>query len=694
MRHRAIKIVHVVIFAASTMLAFLVLEDLDSEPTLGETATIWIMKTHGSVNGAETARMVTSFARAHHISIVRKVDDFRDPGRLTHLYIAAGEPGSAPAFWLKHGYSPFGHGLRVRTHALEQIGYPDPRGLYHVYGSHDGVEALRAEFARSGLTGDLIYRPGLGDQIHRHSRPPLTSAFYVIAISVVLTVGASVLMSAKGYGVLRLHGMSFLTIIRRDLRRLAFFWSIAAVGVTAVTLIFLGLYNGFARLGLFALIAGGLAGALSILAVIAHTGALALVTRAGILRGLKGEVAAGPAMAGAYLVRIAAALLIFVIGGAALVSWQDVTRREASRTRFASLGGATYIALAGSRTPDAAEIMSHQVGRWLRRADSRGQIIADYRWPLEQLAPPAAGLPEGDLLLVNDTFLADQPIVGPSGGRYGADPRGRVRVIVPEKFREHAGDITENVPAQISPVDGGERVRRAGVDQVWARDGQTVFTFNAGDDDNAEQDRSLVHDPVLIVVPNGSHLISDGAYTAMATHDGIIFKNPQDVLAAIGREVPKEDITELTPVAQHAAARYAQAARRLRINALSLSMAVTVLFITGIGVCTIYAQKNAQAIFAKHVSGWSFWATHRRLFLLDALVAGGLVAWAGWEIRGRIETLREFTDRGVPPPPNLPPADWWELAPATGVALLATALLVAALSFAHHRVVKEHAADA
>ncbi|MER6948313.1 hypothetical protein ABT294_30225 [Nonomuraea sp. NPDC000554] len=448
------------------------------------------------------------------------------------------------------------------------------------------------------------------------------------------------------------------------------------------------------------MVAGGLAGVLSLLALIAHLGALALVTRSDILRGLKGEVAPGPAMASAYLVRIAAALLVFVVGGTTVVFGQDITCRQESSKHFAALGEATYIALPGSRTQEAGEKMLEQVGRWLRGADKRGQVIAVFRWPLEQFGSPGARVPHGDLLFVNDTFLAEQPILDPSGRRYGPDPRGRVRVIVPEKLRDHAGVITRNVPSAINPADEGRRVLQAGVDQVWARDGQTVFTFGVwprgfeGEGpDGLPLDRSLLRDPVLVVIPNGSPLVSDRNYSARATQDGIVFKNPRDVLAAVGREVPEEQIAGMIPVAQRAVADRTQSVHKLWISVLNLTAALAVLFITGVGVCVIYARKNAQAIFAKHISGWSFCAIHRKLFVVDALVAIAILAWVGWDNWTRLTAAREFTDQGVPPPPDLLPANWWELAPAAGVAVLATALLVAALGLAHRRIVTEHAAD-
>ncbi|MDV6013000.1 hypothetical protein [Haloechinothrix sp. LS1_15] len=693
MRHRAVKIVHLALLVASTMLAFLVLEELDEQAALDYTADIWIKDTDGSASAVQAGSMVRNFAHDHDISVVRQESDIREPDRVSHLFIAAGDPDSAPASWLERGYSSFSGGMRFHTHTLDQISDPDPRGAYHVYGSEDAVKALQAEFAELGLTGDVV--PPFDPRQHIQSQAAeLGLVFGVVALGVVLIVGASVLLSAKEYAVLRLHGMSLPSMLRRDLRRLAPFWLIAVAVVAAITLVVLGLYNGFARVGLFSLVAVGLAGTLSLLAILAHAGALVLATRSSIVRGLQGAVATRPAMASTYLVRVAAALLVLLLGGMTVGSWQQVQQQEAHHEEVASLGeDATYVAFRGSRTPETSEAMSDQVGRWLRSADDRGQVIVSYHRLLAEIAPPGAGLPAGHVLRVNETFLAEQQILDPEGNRYVPEPGDdRVRILVPEKLHEHADTITERVPSMINPADQGARVHEAGVEHMWARDGQAVATFQS-DEMTALIDRLMLDDPVLVVVPNGSPVTSPIDYTAMATRDGVIFRDRQDALDAIGREVPREHITELAPVAGRAAAEHAEAAHELRLGALTLMAGVLVLFVTGLGVCVIYGRKNAQTIFAKHISGWTFLAIHRKLFLLDTLVACALLSWVGWNIWSRTTALERFTERGVPPPPTLPQPNWWELAPAAGVAALAMTMLVVAVGLAHRRIVKAHAAD-
>ena len=699
LRHRVIKVVYLVLLVAPVLVAFLVADDLDDVAVLGNTGDVWITETDGSADAVAVGRVVSAFARDHDASVVREESDFHDPDRVTHLYVATDDRGSAPGTWLERGYSTFGSGMRFHTHPFQQITEPDPRGVYHVFGSDDAMEALQVKFAEVGLTGEVVPPFDFGERFQYQAvggpsgMPPLGLVVGIVALGVVLSVGASVLVGAKEYAVLRLHGMSFLQMLWRDLKQLAKFWLIAAAGVAAVTLIVVGLYNGFGRLGLFAAVAGTLAAVLSLLAVVAHIAGLVLATRSRTLRGLKGGIAAGPALTSTYLVRVCAALVVLLSGGATVESWQQAAQQEASQQRVALLGqDATYVAIRGSRTPETSELVSDQVGQWLRNADRRGQVIATYQWSMAQIAPEV-GLPGSFVLRVNETFLTRQQILDPSGKRYHPDPGSEaVRVIIPEKFGDHADAIAELVPGIVNPEDEGARVHDAGVKQEWAHDDQTVATFQSNES-MAPLGRLVLDDPLLIVVPNGSHVTSNHNYTAMATRDGIIFPDRQDALDAIGQQVPREDIGDLAPVTRRVAIESAQATQELRLNVLTLSSALLVLFVTGLGVCVIYGRKNAQTIFVKHISGWPLLSIHRNLFMLDLLVAAALVAWVGWNIWRRITALEQFSDLGVPPPPTLPGADWWELAAAAGVAVLATTILIAGVVLIHRRIVKEHAAD-
>ncbi|QBI20115.1 hypothetical protein ER308_11435 [Egibacter rhizosphaerae] len=694
LRYRTIKLTHLVLLAASSLFAFLSLQDLDDVRVLGSDGDVWITGSDGSAETAQVARAVSSFARAHGVSVVREEADPAEPDTVTHLYVAAGNPESAPASWLAEGHVPFGHRMDVHVHAFEAISQGDARGVYHVYGSEEAAAALQDELTGLGLSGEVVapfdlrqrflYQAGAG--------APLGLLFAVVALGAALTVGASVLLGARDYAVLRLHGTSFPRMLWHEAARVLPFWVFAAAGVVVVTSIVLALYNGFARAGLFLAVAAALAGVLSAVAAVAHVGALVAASSTKALRALKGGIPTKPSMVGVYLVRLCAALLVLLLSESAVESWQRTSQHEGSQEELAALGeDATYVALPGSRTRQAAEAMSEEVGEWLRRADERDQIIASYQWPMAQVLPEV-GLPERRVLRVNETFLRQQPILDASGQRHAPDRDNEaVRVLIPESLQDHADAIVERVPELVDPEQAGAPV--SDVEPAWSRDGQTVATLQSEQNTNS-LGRVLVDDPVVIVVPNGSSVTSPANYTAMATSDGIIFPDRDDALSALGEEVSAEHVAGLAPVGHRAAAEHADAMHERRINVLSLTTAVLVLFVTGLAVAGIYGRHGAQAIFAKHVSGWSFWATHRKLFLLDALVASALVTWVGQSIWATINRVEQFAERGVPPPPNLPQADWWQLAAAAGVAVVATTLLMATTGLIHRRIVAEHAADA
>ncbi|MGW4207331.1 hypothetical protein ACWEIJ_05030 [Lentzea sp. NPDC004789] len=682
---------------ASTALAFLVLESMDKEPVTGESALVWIQQTSGSTSSQSAGRMIESFARDHRVSVVRQVPDLRNPDGLLHLYIAAGNPGSAPASWLAGGFPSFGRAVRVDTHRMADLEDPDPRGVYRVFGDAAEARALKARFEELGLDGKIVPPWGLEKWVLFHALTERGSVFLVMLVAVAVAVGTSVLSGVRGYGVMRLHGLSFPAILRRDLLRLGSSWLAACLGVGAVSLVVLGLYNGFARLGLFAAVAGALAGALLLLAVVSHTVALALAHSRGIVGALKGELAPWPALAAMYAVRTAAALVVLLVGASAVTSLEDVTNRAVSQRYFSALGSESYITVAGSRTEEAGEQMAQQVGTWLRQADGRGELILSARFPARLFANRNQDFSRIDVLVVNDTFLAAQPVLDPAGQAYGPGHGGRVRLIVPEGLRGLAGTFAGNLAVTISPGDRGQRVREAGVDTVWARDGQEIFTFHTAGVSGAEdvgKDRSLLRDPVVIVLPNGSGLFGYSNYTASATQNAIVFKDPRDVLRARGTEVPAEHVPQVYPAARSAAGEQAQATRQLWISVAGLAAALAALFVSGVGVCLIYTRRNAQRVFAQHLHGRSFAAIHGRLFALDALVALAPLGWLGWNAWTRAAEREHWLAAGAPPSSQLPPVTIAEFAPAVNVTLVAVALLLLSLAFAHRRIVRSNAAVA
>ncbi|MFE6697869.1 hypothetical protein [Streptomyces sp. NPDC057718] len=688
----------------SAVMSFLFVRGLDEELVLGSSAQIWVSASDDSMSGAQVARAIAAFSDDHEVAVARELPDVKNPDGLRHLYLAAGDPNSDAASWLNDGYPAFSRHVATDVHPIVEIGQRDPRGFYYVFGSAEAADALVAELADLGLGASVQHPLASSELALLLAGDDLFWSFWVVALAAVTMTGASVLLSAKAYAVLRLQGKSFMDLLVRDLKQLAVFWSLAAGLVAAAVLVFLGLYNGLAWLGLFALVAACLAGLLVLVALAAHAAALALTFKVEVLRALKGELPARAAFVSTYLVRIPAVLLALGFAMDVTLAGQHVMARQDNQEAYAKAGDAVTIRLNGSWGGDSKPVVT-QVGRWLRQADAAEEIIVAGRRDLQNVSSNTR-LPQGEMLIVNETFLAEQPVLDLKGQRYSPVPRnGRaaearsVRLVIPESLARHASDIRATIPDVFGRLDPDLR-RSLKVETLQAKSGQRVFSYSSGDrSPNAafspDDDRSMVRDPVLVVVPNGSHILTDDAYTTFATQDGIIFPEPGDVLDPLSanKHELQTYVAAVNPVGQNAALGLREAVNDFRLLFFNLIAAVAVLLITGVGVCIIHSRKHAQAVFAQHISGWRFTATHRFILAVEGLLAAFLAWWVPIHVWQQNQNLKELTSQGIPAP--FPPIQITalDLSAIAGLVAIEFCAVLLALGVFHRRIVKEGVAD-
>ncbi|MGW0826984.1 bacteriocin-associated integral membrane family protein [Streptomyces sp. NPDC002845] len=700
MLHRGIKFVHVAVLAFSAVLAFLFVRGLDEDGVLGNSALVWVFDSDDSVSGAQVAQAIASFSDDRGVTVAREVPDMRDPDSHRHLYLAPDNRQSGAGAWLDEGYPAFSRNYTTDVHPIAEIGQRDPRGQYYVFGSPAAADALVAELTDLGLRASVSHPLSYTTLAAAYTGGVLYWSFWVVALAAVTMTGASVLLSTKAYGVLRLQGLSFADLLVRDLRQLAVSWSVAAGAVAAGTLAFLGFYNGLAWLGLFATVAAGLAGLFVLLVLAAHAAVLALTFKVDVLRALKGELPARAASISVYLVRIPALLLALGIAMDVAAAGQDVLARQESREAYAEAGDAVTIRLNGSLPSEMDQVIK-EVGPWLRRADGEGKIILAGRRDLQSLAPDSQ-LPPGEVLVVNETFLAEQRVLNPTGRRYtpvaqdGKAPETHpVRLIVPESLGRQTAAITAAIPEVLaSSFD-----RHTQLETLQAKNGQRVFAYNPGNQvynaaHSPKEDRSLVRDPVLVVVPNGSKFLSDDGYTAFATQEGVVFPDPDDVLSAIETNGLQTYVTAVRPVGQNSALKLRDAVNELRVQLFNFLLAVTVLLIAGVGVCIIYSRKNAQAIFVQHISGWRYTATHRFILSVEVALAVLLATRMPFETWLQNQELEKLAAAGVPLPHPLVHLTELDLSIIAVLVAVEFGAVLLALAAFHGRIVREGATEA
>ena len=152
-------------------------------------------------------------------------------------------------------------------------------------------------------------------------------------------------------------------------------------------------------------------------------------------------------------------------------------------------------------------------------------------------------------------------------------------------------------------------------------------------------------------------------------------------------------MTGMSPVGQNAALKLRELVGEFRLQLFNLAVAVAVLLITGVGVCIVHSRKNAQAIFARHISGWTFTATHRPVLALEALLAVLLAVWVPFQVWQQNRELDRYEALGIPPPRAPVEITGLDLGVTGGLVAVEVAAVLLALVVFHRRIVQEGASE-
>ncbi|MEU3253315.1 hypothetical protein [Streptomyces sp. NPDC006997] len=253
------------------------------------------------------------------------------------------------------------------------------------------------------------------------------------------------------------------------------------------------------------------------------------------------------------------------------------------------------------------------------------------------------------------------------------------------------------MPELLNPGEP-QRVPADRITPLTTRDGQRLFTYNPRGRlqaaTNPDADESFADDPVVVVYPDGAPYLSERGYIAYASQQSLVFKDPDDVTAGIEEHHLETYVTGMSPVGQNAALRLRDLVADFRLQLFNLGVAVLVLLITGVGACVVHSRKNAQAVFARHLSGWRFTAVHRPLLAVEGVLAVLLAAWVPFQVWWRNRELAEYRANGVKPPAEPVQITGLGLTADTALVVVEVAAVLVALAVFHRRIVKEGAAEA
>ncbi|WP_150239544.1 bacteriocin-associated integral membrane family protein [Nocardiopsis quinghaiensis] len=682
MVHRNVIVGYAVPALLSVILAFLTLSSSAQELTPGDPDLLWIKENDKTSTVEDITEAIDEVAQAEGFTVVLDLSDLNNPGNLRHFYIAAGDAGSPGGAWLEDGYPDFGRAMQTQVHSFSELTVADPRGYYLVYGDGGDVRFLQDALADVGLTGQVSTFDELMHWEDYLLADDLMAAVITAALCIAILVGAGVLLGARSYGVLRLNGHSYTRILIRDLVHAVRVWALAGVVTTAATLVFLGFYNGLAQLPLFAIIVGYLIAGLTAVALASHALALGLLHLSSLLSALKGKLPARSTLTAVYLVRTSALVLVLGAVSALGTSIAEANDYRGGFERFAQAGETSRIRLLGSvQGEEMTEAMDNVIGPWLRQSDADGRtILVEQTYPSDFL-PTGSPYLDFDVLLVNDTYLEHNEALAPDGEPYGASDT--IRVLIPDSLAEHEASLVEGTQSwaefQTEAPTEVEALPLAGPQEMFTYGTTSQVTL---------QSLTTVTDPVVVAVPNGS--LSAPQYASQASRGGLLFTDPSEAESAIAEGPLATYVNGLQPVALIAADEYGEILSELRVRAVNLIALIAVLAMTAIAAGLVYVRTSAQTIFARHISGWTFIATHRRLLAFEGLLALAFTGWITWD------TLRMRAALNAPMTWSREALNTTGVEPlyAAGIAVAGFTLIFATLVYFHGRIVREGASQA
>ncbi|NYH54000.1 hypothetical protein HNR06_003589 [Nocardiopsis arvandica] len=696
MLHRGITFAHATFLVLSALLSFLVVREL-LEATLDPDATlVQVRGTDEAAGQDDVLESVASFAEEHRVNIALEVADPRDPGGVRHLYLAVGAPEQPGASWLEQGYPGLSPGYRTEVHHWAEAADLDPRGTYHLLGPEERAPALLNTVSAYGLDGHVASAYE-NDEWFKVARSDVFSdAFGIAVLCGVVAVGTGVLLNARPYAVLRLQGMSPIRILLRDLAQLTRFWVVAALSVTAATAGLLLLHGALSRAGLLLDVALFYLSVFTAVGLVTHVVALALVHVTGIVPALKGRLPARLATVGAYAVRVPALVLVLALTASLALSLQLLWSQQEGQALFAEADGVSRFHFSQNVEELHEEETVEEFGESLRALDTQGRLLlAAPSDDTSALGGTPRPLPGGlAMVVVNDTYLERHPVLEPDGEPHNpSSGNGTVRVLVPDTHGGLADAVGEEVGRGLreSWEGNGDTPPRISVDTALSRSGQRLFTYGASPMGN-QSGIPFVQDPVVVAVPNGSGALRPTHYRDHAMSGSALVLDGESVAAAVEESTLPAYIDSVQPVALKAADEYREASAQARVEGFALAAAIGVLFITGITVCIVHVRTHSQTVFARHLHGWSFLATHRALLVLEVLLAVALVGWTAWNSARTLAFARapEFTA----PDATVVRALALEPFLAAGTAVLGLGLMLAVLVLLHRRIIREGASEA
>lgn len=631
---------------------------------------------------------IASISQEHGANIARLDPDLESPGSARTLYLAIGDASAASAVWLESGYPDFSPLMTTTVKPWSDLGARDVRGQYIVFAGSGVTESITAELAGMGLqvTSTAVSSEETVRWFLATSGWGVT--LVVLALVVVVASGANVILSARRYAIGRLQGGSFMAVLARDADRAGRGLGLVLLVVGLVAAAALYFINGWHQSLLFAVLWTALFAVAMVLGAFVHCLVLMLMWRVPVIAAVKGMIPAKSMLGAIYGVRIVASFLALGVLTATLTLAVQVAGQQESREGWAANSDLSLLQFKSHLSQNEFMTSGELFGQLARQIDGAGGVVLATMKPFESLqnVTPDGKLkavPGPPVVYVNSKYLERETVVDATGQRIsGTDT---IQLFIPEAELAQSGTIKDVMRFSLEMWGG---YQEAGT----LAPGQGVNAFSSI---NGVQANTSFQDPILVVVPSGSEKIPDLDYLAFASSGGMLFTDPESVMAGLENTEAAGYVTGYRPAASDANTIFQKDAASLRNHLMSAVAVLAVLLATSFGVGLIYTKKSAQRIFITHLHGWSSWRTNTWLIAVEIAAGVSLVGYA------LSLTIANLSPAGNGPAEGMPPGfttgpdlSAWTPAMAAVIAALGILFTLLALGQQKNKLIKAHSSEA
>ncbi|UBI01945.1 hypothetical protein [Corynebacterium freneyi] len=608
---------------ASLLLGFQLMRELDERGALWATGGILVEYDSGKREAANLRAELSKYALDIGASLIYEdVDPFGD-GSITYLYVAPGDSRDALSKWVDDGYPEFSTSREIQMGSLVDAPSESVHGVYYVNGS-SGAEYDFAEF---------FERRGYRAQVLDHYLVEvLLGSSIVIMTGLVLLL---VLVLGAAHMIARSHDVAVQRMLGRDMSKIV----LAEIGravrgalwpclfAVAATSVMLMAYNNLAQFGAYALIS--IAFFVISLIVLAGGAVLAglILGMVGVLPALKGRISGLGLIVGAQIVRIVALVIAFS-SLAALGSFSlELARREGEVDKWKSHSDVYSLSIRSG-------VPGHErdIAPWVREVESAGRIYrVDPHWSVGR----DGGLHQQPIVLVNSEFAKDIAQVDPS-----ILPNvGEVVLAVPQGSAASTLRQAEDSLAAELEFSDASSVRKR-VESIPS--GREVFTFST--DGSAISSRSVVVNPLLVIIANGSEVVGDYNTAAGVTQSTILFRGDADIRRFLQTPEGLRNVHGFRPRVDSWAESGRQLVSEFRSNGIVAAVAIALTVMSAVSICLIYQLIRIRDLRVRFLLGMGGWSGRLSIVGME-LALGGLAI--GWLVHRNWRVWRAL-ENGVP----------------------------------------------